>query len=159
MDDRSKAAYITQVFNDAYNSPLSLIILDSLERLLDYVPIGPRFSNLVLQTLLVLIKKIPKHEERKLMIIATSSSSSVLEDMQLRQVFNVNLKVPQVSNPDQVKKVLEEMGVQANSSQDLETIAGSCAFPIPIKPVFSLIDCLWCLISQLWCASVVANDY
>lgn len=27
----------------------------------DYVPIGPRFSNLVLQALLVLLKKIPPH--------------------------------------------------------------------------------------------------
>lgn len=27
----------------------------------DYVPIGPRFSNLVLQALLVLLKKTPPH--------------------------------------------------------------------------------------------------
>jgi hypothetical protein len=35
---------------------------DNIERLLDYVPIGPRFSNQVLQTLLVLMKKLPPHE-------------------------------------------------------------------------------------------------
>lgn len=29
--------------------------------LADYVPIGPRFSNLVLQALLVLLKKVPPH--------------------------------------------------------------------------------------------------
>jgi hypothetical protein len=29
--------------------------------LTDYVPIGPRFSNLVLQALLVLMKKVPPH--------------------------------------------------------------------------------------------------
>jgi hypothetical protein len=37
------------VFEDAYRSPLSVIILDDIERLLEYVPIGPRFSNTILQ--------------------------------------------------------------------------------------------------------------
>ena len=38
-------------------SPLSIVILDDVERLLEYVAIGPRFSNTILQTLLVLTKK------------------------------------------------------------------------------------------------------
>jgi vesicle-fusing ATPase len=38
-----------QVFEDAYKSPLSIVILDDIERLLEYVAIGPRFSNAVLQ--------------------------------------------------------------------------------------------------------------
>ena len=50
---------LLQVFDDAYKSSLSCVILDDIERLLDYVPIGPRFSNLVLQALLVLLKKLP----------------------------------------------------------------------------------------------------
>ena len=47
------------MFEDAYRSPLSCIVVDDIERLLDYVRIGPRFSNAVLQTLLVLLKKEP----------------------------------------------------------------------------------------------------
>lgn len=42
-------------------SPLSMIILDDIERLLEYVAIGPRFSNTLLQTLLVLLKKVSGH--------------------------------------------------------------------------------------------------
>ena len=34
-------------------------MLDDLERLLEYVAIGPRFSNAVLQVLLILLKKQP----------------------------------------------------------------------------------------------------
>lgn len=37
------------MFEDAYKSPLSIVILDDIERLLEYVAIGPRFSNAVLQ--------------------------------------------------------------------------------------------------------------
>ncbi|KAJ8254586.1 hypothetical protein COCON_G00211980 [Conger conger] len=55
----SKCQAIKKVFDDAYKSQLSCVVVDDIERLLDYVPIGPRFSNLVLQALLVLLKKAP----------------------------------------------------------------------------------------------------
>lgn len=40
-------------------SPLSMVVLDDIERLLEFVAIGPRFSNGILQTVLVLLKKQP----------------------------------------------------------------------------------------------------
>ena len=73
-----KISAIVKVFEDAYKSPLSLIILDDLERLIEFIHIGPRFSNPILQALLVLIKKKPPNSERKLMIIGTTSMKSVL---------------------------------------------------------------------------------
>lgn len=51
---------------------LSCIVVDNVERLLDYGPIGPRYSNLTLQALLVLLKKQPP-KGRKLLILVTSS--------------------------------------------------------------------------------------
>jgi len=69
----SMIAKITKIFDDAYKSDLSLIILDDIERLIQYIHIGPRFSNVILQALLVLIKKAPPTANRKLMIIGTTS--------------------------------------------------------------------------------------
>jgi vesicle-fusing ATPase len=77
---------LTQIFEDAYKSPLSLIILDSIERLLEYVAVGPRFSQAVLQTLLVLVNRIPPAANRKLLIIGTSSRASLLESLEITQV-------------------------------------------------------------------------
>lgn len=91
--ESSKTSKITKVFEDAYKSPLSLIILDDIERLLEFVPIGPRFSNVVLQTLLVLGKKLPP-AGRKLLLLGTSSMGSVMNDMGLTDVFTVVLDVP-----------------------------------------------------------------
>lgn len=54
----SKAGHIAKVFMDSYKSPLSIILIDDLERVIDFVRTGPRFSNTVLQTLLVLLKKV-----------------------------------------------------------------------------------------------------
>ena len=57
--DYAKVSEIVKIFEDAYKSNLSLIILDDIERLIEYISIGQRFSNLLLQALLILIKKKP----------------------------------------------------------------------------------------------------
>ena len=47
------------MFDDAYKSKLSCVVVDDIERLIEWVPIGARFSNNLLQALLVLFKKVP----------------------------------------------------------------------------------------------------
>ena len=49
-----------KVFEDAAKTPLGVIILDDLERILSYVDAGPNFSNPMLQALLVMVNKPPK---------------------------------------------------------------------------------------------------
>lgn len=70
--EAAKCLQIRKIFDDAYRSQLSCIVVDNLERLLDYGPIGPRYSNMALQALLVLLKKQPP-KGRKLLILCTSS--------------------------------------------------------------------------------------
>ncbi len=36
---------ITKIFEDAYRSTLSCVVLDNIERLIEFIDIGPRFSN------------------------------------------------------------------------------------------------------------------
>ncbi len=134
-----KANGIARVFEDAYKSPLSLVIVDNIERLLEYVPIGPRFSNIVLQTLMILCKRPPPKENRKLLIIGTTTSSRVLDSMQLRQAFNVHVKVPQVVTGDQVVRVLEEMKVNVRK-EDAGTISLETPLPIPIKTLMMVAE-------------------
>lgn len=50
--------------------------MDNIERLLDYGSIGPRYSNLTLQALLVLLKKEPPRG-RKLLVLCTTSRKYV----------------------------------------------------------------------------------
>lgn len=84
--ESGKVAEISRIFEDAYKSPFSLIILDNLERLIEYIKIGPRFSNLILQTLLVYIKKNPPMKDRKIMIIGTTNISHRLDV----RIFSLN---------------------------------------------------------------------
>lgn len=70
--ESAKCLHIRKIFDDAYRSQLSCIVVDNVERLLDYGSIGRRYSNLTLQALLVLLKKHPP-KGRKLLILCTSS--------------------------------------------------------------------------------------
>ena len=53
-NETSKIDKIKKIFDDAHKSMLSCIIIDDLERLVEYNPIGPRFSNAIVQALMVL---------------------------------------------------------------------------------------------------------
>jgi vesicle-fusing ATPase len=99
---------------------LSCILVDNIERLLDYGPIGPRYSNLTLQALLVLLKKEPP-KGRKLLIICTSSRRQVLEDMEMLSAFTAVLHVPNLTTPEHLMVILKETG--AFSQHDLANIA------------------------------------
>ncbi|EFJ49121.1 hypothetical protein VOLCADRAFT_80882 [Volvox carteri f. nagariensis] len=100
--EQAKASQIIKVFEDAYKSPLSVIILDDIERLLEYVAIGPRFSNTILQALLVVVKRMPP-PGHKLLVIGTTSMHDVMESMGLNEVFNVSLHVPALRMDEMIK--------------------------------------------------------
>ena len=74
-----KVNYIVKCFDDAFKSQRSLIILDELERLVEYVEINKRFNNNVLQALLVLIKKPPNKSENSICVMATSANQEFLQ--------------------------------------------------------------------------------
>uniref|UniRef100_A0A994J855 Vesicle-fusing ATPase n=1 Tax=Homo sapiens TaxID=9606 RepID=A0A994J855_HUMAN len=98
-----------KIFDDAYKSQLSCVVVDDIERLLDYVPIGPRFSNLVLQALLVLLKKAPP-QGRKLLIIGTTSRKDVLQEMEMLNAFSTTIHVPNIATGEQLLEALELLG-------------------------------------------------
>lgn len=59
FSEMQKVHQLDKTFRDAYKSPLSVIVIDNIEMLVDWVPIGPRFSNSVLVALKVLLAKQP----------------------------------------------------------------------------------------------------
>jgi len=106
--EMSKMNEINKIFNDSYKSPLSVIVIDSLERLLDWVPIGPRFSNTILQTLLVLLKKQPP-KGHKLLLISTTSQKNILQEMDMLDSFDAEIYVPSIKSLSSIDIVLKEI--------------------------------------------------
>ncbi|MXQ87267.1 hypothetical protein E5288_WYG007800 [Bos mutus] len=109
FSETAKCQAMKKIFDDAYKSQLSCVVVDDIERLLDYVPIGPRFSNLVLQALLVLLKKAPP-QGRKLLIIGTTSRKDVLQEMEMLNAFSTTIHVPNIATGEQLLEALELLG-------------------------------------------------
>ncbi|KAL7143323.1 hypothetical protein ABFS83_08G184200 [Erythranthe nasuta] len=116
LGEPAKCAHIVKVFEDAYKSPLSIIILDDIERLLEYVAIGPRFSNLISQTLLVLLKQLPPNG-KKILVIGTTSEVEFLESVGIRDAFAPTYHVPSLQTED-AKRVLQQLNVFSKHDVD-----------------------------------------
>ena len=145
--ETSKCHAIQKAFMDAYRSSLSMIFIDDIERIIEYTPMGPRFSNVVLQTLLVYLKKVPPvpesksglpSQERRLMIVATTSIADLLEQLQVTQVFNVTLHVCQLQHPSEISAVLRENS--SLSAEEVDSIAAAITRPIGIKKLLMVLE-------------------
>ncbi|KAJ8633356.1 hypothetical protein MRB53_026692 [Persea americana] len=135
LSESSKCAQIVKVFEDAYKSQLSIIILDDIERLLEYVAIGPRFSNLISQTLLVLLKRLPP-KGKNILVIGTTSEVGFLESLGICGAFSVTYHVPTLETAD-VRKVLEALNVFDGDQIDT---AAEALNNMPIKKLYMLVE-------------------
>ena len=136
--DTAKCNHFLKAFQDSYKSPLSMLIIDDIERCLDYTPIGPRFNNQVLQALLVLTKRAPPVAGRKLMVIGITSVAHALEDLELTRVFDFPLHVPELSEPDEIKTVLREVAPMSQS--DMDEITSAISQPIGVKKLLTITE-------------------
>ncbi|WVQ83903.1 hypothetical protein IAT38_006047 [Cryptococcus sp. DSM 104549] len=113
FSEAQKIAQLHKIFSDSYKSPLSVIVVDSLERLLDWNPIGPRFSNGVLQALVVLFGKRPP-KGRRLLILATTSNRSILSDMDVLTTFDTDIPISPLTTLKHVDRCLREVQLFAS---------------------------------------------
>jgi vesicle-fusing ATPase len=108
--------------------------------MLDYAPIGPRFSNFVLQTLKLLFKKMPP-KGRRLLLIATTSEKELIKDLGLYHSFSKVVHVPNVSRGNELINVLEQLDCFAKRDMDFlnrELKNKSCS--IGIKSLLDVIE-------------------
>jgi len=116
FSESQKIAAINKVFSDSYKSPLSVVVVDNLERLLDWVPIGPRFSNGVLQALIVLMARRPP-KGRRLLVLTTTSLRPMLTEMQMNEVFDSEIRVPPISTLSSLERVVKEVELFSTSDE------------------------------------------
>jgi len=133
--ESGKYTSIYNTFEDGYKSPYSIIILDNIEKLIEYIRIGPRFSNLLLQTLTVFIKKLPPKKGKKMLIIGTTSCASHMEDLGLVECFDRRIQIPNLTK----KEILNVLKNYQCKEDDGEKIA-NLVQNLPIKQLCFLID-------------------
>lgn len=139
FSEAAKIGHITKIFNDAYKSPMSCVVIDSIERILEWVPIGPRFSNPILQTLITCLRKQPPNG-RRLLILATTTERSVLQQLEMFGHFNSDVSVPTLKSYDELAQVMAASKAFSDSDirsaiEEIRQITGSQDVGVGIKKV------------------------
>ncbi|EGW32557.1 vesicular-fusion protein SEC18 [Spathaspora passalidarum NRRL Y-27907] len=117
MGEARKIQEIDTVFRDVHKSPLNVLVIDKIENIINYNPIGPRFSNDILQVLMVyLTKKPPKG--RRLLIIGTTSQYSVFKHMNLVDAFTDTIPIPPIKKVEEIGRVLEKLGFMTERDRE-----------------------------------------
>lgn len=143
-NEGAKLEYLRRAFSDAYKSALSIVILDSVEKIIDWNPIGPRFSNAVVQYLGAVLETRPP-KGRRLLIIATTSQRSMLDQHGVF-AWDREIAVPAVKDHRELQALLAASG-KFNSAADinealneLQTLTGTQEVGIGVKAVFSALE-------------------
>ncbi|KAL6715198.1 transport between ER and Golgi ATPase protein [Lecanora helva] len=125
FNESMKIEHMRRIFDDAYKSPLSVVVIDNIERIIEWVPIGPRFSNTVLQALLVLLKKEPP-KGRRLLILATTGERSVLQQLDVFTSFDSDIAVPNVKGHAELGFIMNQSGAFADINRALHDLRDTC---------------------------------
>ncbi|XP_053205640.1 vesicle-fusing ATPase 1-like [Panonychus citri] len=143
--ESAKCSMIRKIFDDAYKSHLSCVIVDQIEELIDFTPIGPRFSNLVLRALKVLINKQPP-KGRFMLVLCTTSMIGVLKELNLTTDSSI-INVPEMTEVEHllfvIQKLSEASGIQIFNKQDyhyLEKKLRQCRIKVGIKRFIQIYD-------------------
>ncbi|KAF5003935.1 hypothetical protein FDECE_9556 [Fusarium decemcellulare] len=144
-DDFAKKQYVHRVFTDAYKSPTALLLIDDFERLIGWNPIGPRFSNVLLEALTTLIITKPPKGHR-LLILVTTSNMAVLQQLGIRRDFANTVYVPAVSNLQELGTVLQDYqafkdrGDVVATLNEIEQQVGRDSLNVGIKTVLDRVS-------------------
>jgi len=141
----AKCNAIRHAFEDADRSPMSVVIVDDIERLIDYVQVGQRFSNAVLQTLLIMIKRQPPLNTitklpNKLLILGTTSNPELMNELEVSQVFYSTKSVLNLGREESMM-VIRSLGVSFQSKAEEEKLETDILpRQLPVKKVTLLVE-------------------
>lgn len=146
--EAAKAAAITRLFADAYKSPLSLILVDDLEDILEYVDVGPRFSTGLLATLKAYLRRLPPPPAHRLLVVATTRDLGLMRRLGVADLFRTVLEVPCVADtPDLVAAVRricasDSAVVAPDAVQRIVSALSADArpFAVPIRTLAELLE-------------------
>ena len=130
---------------DAYKSRQSLVVVDDLEDLIEFVSIGPRFSSALLQAFRNFFKKAPP-EGRRLVVLATTRNKRLMDQLGLAQHFRTQLHVPNIGILEDFRAILHcsqalSAADKARIEEDVGRIlARGSSFSVPVKVLQDLLE-------------------
>lgn len=81
-------------------------MLDDVLRLIDFIPLGPRYNSSILNLLINLLKKV-LHPTKRQIVIATVSNAKAFEELGLLKYFQHTYSMERLRN-DEISGVLHQ---------------------------------------------------
>jgi vesicle-fusing ATPase len=122
MTETQQCNEIISIFNDASRSSDAIILIDDLERIIEFVKMGNRFSNKVLQCILIMINK--SVENNITVVITTSIDIYIVEQLGIK--VDIDLIIPVPSDENVKCDIVKSLNFHKSASM----IDG---VPVPIK--------------------------
>jgi vesicle-fusing ATPase len=131
------ATALVAAFSDASRSPHSVLVLDDIERLIGFSPVGPAYSNAALQALLLLLRR-PPPAGRRLLVLATTSQPEAMDALGVSAAFGAALRVPLLAG-DERAAALTASGAFTDAQQAAQA-AALLADEVAVKHLLQLLD-------------------
>lgn len=143
MSEAQKIQRITHVFENAYRSEQSCLVVDGLERIIEYSAAGPRFSNAILQTVAVLLNRMPPPGKR-LLVIATTAIRPMLREL-IELEFTRELPVPNVTSQAELRIIFEHFALSENhltreESEEILLSLDGRRFIVGVKKLLGIVE-------------------
>ena len=129
---------LLNAFQDAHRSDAAVLVLDDVERLVGYSPVGPAYSNAALQALLVLLRSKPP-AGRHLLVIATSSSAEAMDSLGITAACSATIAVHPLSSTADKAAVLAATHAFA-SDADVAEAAQQLPAAVPVRHLLDVVD-------------------
>ena len=130
------ATALAALFNTAGRSQKSVIVLDDLERHVQWSPVGPAYNNAALQALLAKLEAPSASDGKGVVVIATTSQREAMASLGLVDAFDVTLSVPPLDTAD-ILEVMHQMRVF--NASDAREAAAALGGAVPIKRLLQLL--------------------
>eukprot|EP00461_Guttulinopsis_vulgaris_P000308 UN00308 len=143
---------INEAFDEAYKSPESILIIDDVERLIEYTDVGPRFSTSILQSLLSLLAKPHPRKDGKLTIILTTKKYQQMADLDIPESAGFETELLPLQ-PDDVDFVAKRMNIDLHNTAHFrpEFVQQHLSF-ITIKRLITTLQAGQKIASEMGCA-------
>lgn len=144
MSELQKISYLNRIFMDAHKSTRSVVVIDDIEEYCEWTPVGPRFSNPILKTLVALLRKSPP-PGRSLLIVATANDRTVLQQLDFWRHFNNNIPVGNVRSYQELEVIMKEskvfgQGDIGRAIEEIKATTGNKEVGVGIKHVLQALE-------------------
>jgi vesicle-fusing ATPase len=102
-----KEIQIYDIFEQGYKSDSFVLILDSIEKIIEYSKLGNIYNNKILQTIYTILSKIV-NSNKSIIIILTSSNRHLMLNLELNTICNYTYQLSDTSSNKTNNKMVSE---------------------------------------------------